>query len=71
MATIQNTFARIEKKYVISGRQYRALCGALAGRVEPDRFGSYTICNIYYDTPDYRRLQRGQLQYESGYEHPI
>ncbi len=57
MATIQNTFARIEKKYVISGRQYRALCGALAGRVEPDRFGSYTICNIYYDTPDYRLVR--------------
>lgn len=54
---IQTTFARVEKKYVIDDRQYRALCTALSGHVEPDRFGAYTICNIYYDTPDYRLIR--------------
>ena len=57
MALIQNTFARVEKKYLVTDRQYRALCDALAGRMEPDVFGAYTICNIYYDTADYRLIR--------------
>ena len=57
MALIQNTFARVEKKYLVTDRQYRALCDALAGRMEPDAFGAYTICNIYYDTADYRLIR--------------
>ena len=54
---IQTTFARIEKKYMVTDKQYRAMCTALAGYVEPDEFGAYTICNIYYDTPDYALIR--------------
>lgn len=25
--------------------------------MEPDAFGAYTICNIYYDTADYRLIR--------------
>ncbi len=54
---IQTTFSRIEKKYMVTDKQYRAMCTALAGYVEPDEFGAYTICNIYYDTPDYALIR--------------
>lgn len=54
---IQTTFARIEKKYVVTDKQYRAMCTALSGYVEPDKFGAYTICNIYYDTSDYALIR--------------
>ena len=57
MASIQTSFARIEKKYLVDERQYRALSAALAERMKPDEFGTYTICNIYYDTPDYRLIR--------------
>lgn len=29
----------------------------LAQRMVPDRFGRSTICNLYYDTPDYRLIR--------------
>lgn len=46
----QAVFQRYEKKYIITNSQYDALMERLAGRMKPDRYGSYTIYNIYYDT---------------------
>ncbi|MGM9611976.1 MAG: polyphosphate polymerase domain-containing protein [Butyricicoccus sp.] len=57
MTAVQTTFARVEKKYIVPERSYRALCEALAEYLVPDQFGAYTICNIYYDTPDYRLIR--------------
>lgn len=57
MTAVQTTFARVEKKYIVPERAYRALCDALAGHMVPDQFGAYTICNIYYDTPDYQLIR--------------
>lgn len=51
--TIQRCFARYEKKYLISPAQYRALTAGMAGHMRPDEYGRYTICNLYYDTPQY------------------
>src|SRR5699024_7754614 len=37
--------------------QYRALRERLEGRVLPERFGRHTICNIYFDTADWRLIR--------------
>ena len=56
MADLQ-VFARVEKKYMMDKAQYRALRERLEGRVLPERFGRHTICNIYFDTADWRLIR--------------
>lgn len=51
-------FERIEKKFWMTAEQYRSILPLLNARFEPDRFGLSTICNIYYDTPDYALIRR-------------
>lgn len=46
-------FQRIEKKYLLSPSQYKALATALQNTMEYDSYGLHTICNLYYDTPQY------------------
>ena len=53
MAKIKSTFERYEKKYLLSERKYYALFEKLDGKIERDDYGKVTICNIYFDTPDY------------------
>lgn len=48
-----NVFERYEIKYLITGRQRRRIREAMEGIMKPDEYGRSTICNIYYDTPDY------------------
>ncbi len=47
------SFQRLEKKYLISEEQYIELMKFIAENTRPDEYGESTICNIYYDTPDY------------------
>ena len=54
---IQYSFRRYEKKYVLSPRQQEQLLQRIAPYMKEDVFGSYTICNIYYDTPDWRLIR--------------
>ena len=54
---IQYSFRRYEKKYVLSPRQQEQLLQRIAPYMKEDAFGSYTICNIYYDTPDWRLIR--------------
>lgn len=54
---IQCCFARYEKKYWLTPAQQQALLAATEPRLVKDRYGAYTICNIYYDTPDYRLIR--------------
>ena len=58
MKKTQWSFRRIEKKYLMDRSQYEALWEALADYVEPDDYPKSTICNIYYDTPDYYLIRR-------------
>ncbi|MBO4385118.1 MAG: polyphosphate polymerase domain-containing protein [Clostridia bacterium] len=51
------TFERKEIKYIITAQQYRDLLRALGGRMQPDEFGVTRICNIYFDTPDFRLIR--------------
>lgn len=54
---IQYSFRRYEKKYFLSPRQQEQLLRRIAPYIKEDAFGSYTICNIYYDTPDWRLIR--------------
>ena len=51
-------FERHEIKYLVDDRQRAQLIQALRGRVRPDPHGESTICNVYYDTPDFRLIRR-------------
>ena len=54
---IQYSFRRYEKKYFLSPRQQEQLLRRIAPYIKEDAFDSYTICNIYYDTPDWRLIR--------------
>ena len=51
------TFERRELKYRITDAQRAALEAAFGTRMVPDEHGESTICNIYYDTADYRLIR--------------
>ena len=57
MPLYQSVFERYEKKYVITGAQKEKLLSAINGRLVPDEFGESTVCNLYFDTPDYRLIR--------------
>ena len=56
--TVNYRFERIEKKFWMTAGQYRTLLPILEAHLQHDRFGVSTICNIYYDTPDYALIRR-------------
>ncbi len=55
-------FNRAEKKYIITDEVFRTLRTKLEEHMLPDSFCRssefYTICNIYYDTPDHQLIRR-------------
>ena len=52
-----NIFQRHEIKYMLDSRQRALLEQAFLGRMLPDPHGESCICNLYYDTPDYRLVR--------------
>ena len=54
---IQSCFERYEKKYCLSIRQQRFLMEQMMPYMKKDEYGEYTICNIYYDTDDWRLIR--------------
>lgn len=52
-----NVFQRHEIKFLLDSRQHAMMEQAFRGRMKPDVHGESTICNIYYDTPDYRLIR--------------
>ena len=56
-ATVQYSFARYEKKYMITQRQRDALMERIGIHLKVDTYPMYTICNVYYDTDDYRFIR--------------
>lgn len=54
---IQNCFERYEKKYFLTPAGQKALLQAIAPYIKMDFYGKYTICNLYYDTPDWRLIR--------------
>ena len=53
MSAIQNSFQRVEVKYLLTISQYLALRRGMAAYVKPDVYSRYTICSIYCDTEDF------------------
>ncbi len=54
----QTVFNRYEKKYLMPEDVYQALRKRLQPYMEVDQYGLHTICNIYYDTPNYDLIRR-------------
>lgn len=53
----QYIFKRYEKKYLLSSEQYNFLTDEIKKRTVPDKYGESDVCNIYFDTPDYRIIR--------------
>lgn len=53
-----SVFSRYEKKFLLSQVQYEKLRERLDPHMQEDAYGKYTICNIYYDTPDDLLIRR-------------
>lgn len=54
---IQQSFRRVEKKYLLSRAQYQALRDGMEPYMRADAHGCYTICNIYYDTDTFALIR--------------
>ena len=54
---VQVCFARYEKKYLLTRAQRDVLMARIAPYLRADRYPVYTICNLYYDTADYRFIR--------------
>lgn len=59
-----DVFCRRELKFLLNDDQCSVIREALKRQMEPDAHGQNTICNIYYDTPDYRLIRH-------SLEHPV
>ena len=57
MSNSGDTFRRYEKKYLLSQEQYDLFLSRLQSRIRPDRFCRNTVCNLYFDTPDFRLIR--------------
>ena len=54
----QTVFNRCEKKYLMPEEVYLELRRRLEPYMAVDQYGVHTICNIYYDTPDFELIRR-------------
>ena len=54
----QTVFNRYEKKYLMPENIYLELRKQLKPYMQVDEYGLHTICNIYYDTPDFDLIRR-------------
>ena len=57
-------FERHEMKFLLNSRQRSMLERVIKSRMRPDEHGESTICNVYYDTPDYLLVRR-------SLDHPV
>lgn len=51
-------FKRNEQKYLLDPQQTAIFKAAMKKYMQPDKFPTSSIRNIYYDTPDYRLIRR-------------
>ena len=58
MCMINTVFKRYEVKYMLTDIQRDAFIEKIDNYIRSDEFGESTICNIYYDTPDFRLIRR-------------
>ncbi|MBQ1685191.1 MAG: polyphosphate polymerase domain-containing protein [Clostridia bacterium] len=53
----KNIFSRLEKKYIITEAQYKAVMPVLTEHMHGDEHGLSTVCSMYVDTPDMRIIR--------------
>ena len=58
MAGFKDVFERIETKFLLDDMQYTELMKRLENVAAVDSYGKTSILNIYFDTPDYRLIER-------------
>lgn len=58
MAGFKDVFQRIEVKYLLSDSQYTELLKRLENMAAIDSYGRTSILNIYFDTPDFKLIER-------------
>ncbi len=54
----QNIFKRYELKFMLNTDQYFSLRKIMEEHMQADKYGECTICNLYFDTPDYLLIRR-------------
>lgn len=57
MTQVQEVFKRYEKKYLLTKAQYQLLTSKLRRYMTTDQYGKHTICNIYFDSPNYELIR--------------
>ncbi len=57
MSAFRSVFERYEKKYIITSTQKEKLFALIGEYIVPDEYGESTVCNLYFDTPDYRLIR--------------
>lgn len=60
----QSVFKRYEIKYLVTNEQKKLIIDKMQEYMHADKYGKSTICNIYFDTPDFLLIRR-------SIEHPI
>ena len=55
---MDDTFKRVEKKYLLTGEQAYDLFSVLGERAVLDEYGLHTVCNIYFDTGTHELVRR-------------
>ena len=58
MAGFKDVFQRIEVKYLLDDEQYTKLMKKLENMAKVDSYGKTSIQNIYFDTPDFKLIER-------------
>ena len=57
MSQYQGTFKRYEKKYLMNEKKYKMLRQTIEDKLKIDKYGKVTICNVYFDTPNYQLIR--------------
>ncbi len=52
------SFRRVETKYLLTEEKAESFLAAAGDILLPDKYGDYTICNLYLDTDDFYFIQR-------------
>lgn len=60
----QSVFKRYEIKYLVTDEQKKMIMREMQKYMYADKYGKSTICNIYFDTPDFLLIRR-------SLEHPV
>ncbi|MBQ7173641.1 MAG: polyphosphate polymerase domain-containing protein [Clostridia bacterium] len=62
--TEQKIFERYELKYLMTEAEYQKFMERIFHEICPDLYPTSSICNIYYDTPDYSLIR-------ASLDHPV